>query len=75
VLAGTLLQSNYKLFAFVSTGLFSSNGILPVHSLLKSIKEDNKGKPTEGLYMHTPTLLWFMPYDPAISMEILSFAG
>ncbi|XP_076802922.1 lipase maturation factor 2-like [Clavelina lepadiformis] len=74
------LMSLVYMFAFASIyvqipGLYGKNGIMPVHSLIQTIFGENKGKSAESLFLHTPTLLWFMKVDPDLGLEILSLLG
>ena len=56
-------------------GLYGRNGIMPISSLMQSIKDELKSKTAESLFMNTPTLLWFMPLDPDVGLELLAILG
>jgi len=56
-------------------GLYGNNGILPVSSLLQTIKDEVKSNTAESLFLHTPSLLWFIPVDADLGLELLSVIG
>lgn len=60
---------------YVHIGLFGKNGILPVETLMQSIQEETKLKTAESLFMHTPSLLWFLSVEPDVGLEVLSILG
>ena len=62
-------------FIFYVLGLYGNNGILPVTSLLQSIQEEANSNTAESLFLKTPSLIWFLPFEADIGLEILSILG
>ena len=69
------LFKNLVNFLFDLSGLYGRNGILPVETLMQSIKKESKVKNAESLFMQTPSLLWFLSVEADIGLEMLSIIG
>ena len=44
-------------------------------SLLQSIQEEANSNTAESLFLKTPSLIWFLPFEADIGLEILSILG